>query len=214
VRAVLFDLDDTLIDRSTAFRAYAEELVSRFPNVLGVADVELLVELDERGYGSRAEYCRRVGQTFPALPFTAAELWDDLAARLPTFIPRAKVALELLAQLPCPVALVSNGGAAVQRAKLAQAGLDAVLPDGAIFLSSELGVEKPAPAIFEAALRWIGTTPAEAIFVGDNPVTDIAGARGVGMTTLWLAHGRRWPGTLPRPSYAAVDLEDAQRFLL
>jgi HAD superfamily hydrolase (TIGR01549 family) len=49
------------------------------------------------------------------------------------------------------------------------------------------GVVKPDPRIFQAALNRIGIGPKEAVFVGDNPVRDMEGARGVGMAHIWLA---------------------------
>ncbi len=58
-----------------------------------------------------------------------------------------------------------------------------------IVFSSEYGKRKPHPAIFEAALEELGVSPERALFVGDQPVADIMGAKGVGMKTvlaLWF----------------------------
>jgi putative hydrolase of the HAD superfamily len=60
--------------------------------------------------------------------------------------------------------------------------------DAAVF-SSELGVRKPHPRIFEVALEALGVAPERALFVGDRLDADIAGARQAGMTTaqaLWF----------------------------
>ncbi len=51
------------------------------------------------------------------------------------------------------------------------------------------GVVKPDPRIFQAALNRLGIGPQEAVFVGDNPIRDMEGARGVGMAHIWLAGG-------------------------
>ncbi len=50
-----------------------------------------------------------------------------------------------------------------------------------IVVSSEEGVRKPHRALFEKAMRETGATPAEAVFVGDSPLHDIAGAKATGM---------------------------------
>jgi FMN phosphatase YigB (HAD superfamily) len=47
--------------------------------------------------------------------------------------------------------------------------------------AADVGYLKPHPAIFEASLKQMGTTAAETIFVGDNPIADIAGAQGAGL---------------------------------
>jgi putative hydrolase of the HAD superfamily len=56
--------------------------------------------------------------------------------------------------------------------------------------TSDLGHVKPHPAAFQAVLEALGVSPAEAVFVGDRPVDDIAGASAAGMRTVWLPNGR------------------------
>jgi len=67
----------------------------------------------------------------------------------------------------------------VLRDQLAQCG---ALPyiDVTVF-SSEMGLRKPHPSLFEMPLAELGVPPQEAIFVGDSPSADIRGAQGVGM---------------------------------
>jgi len=57
---------------------------------------------------------------------------------------------------------------------------------GAIVDSARVGVEKPDPRIFGAALTALGVAPADALFVGDSLPRDMAGARGIGMAHAWL----------------------------
>ena len=58
--------------------------------------------------------------------------------------------------------------------------------------SADVGYLKPHPAIFEAALQCLGVQADEAVFVGDSPETDIAGAQSVGIRAV-LRVGRRTP---------------------
>jgi len=53
-------------------------------------------------------------------------------------------------------------------------------------LSSEIGVRKPSPIIFEAALKKAAAAPDQSVFVGDSLKMDISGARYVGMRTVYL----------------------------
>lgn len=55
--------------------------------------------------------------------------------------------------------------------------------------SSEVGVEKPDPAIFVAALERVGVNPSEAVHVGDQPRSDLVGARGAGLHAVLLDRG-------------------------
>lgn len=56
--------------------------------------------------------------------------------------------------------------------------------------SGEIGVTKPHPDAFGAVLGALGVTAAEAVYVGDRPHEDIAGAASVGLRTVLLKH--RW----------------------
>ncbi|RKU27597.1 hypothetical protein C6497_11045 [Candidatus Poribacteria bacterium] len=52
--------------------------------------------------------------------------------------------------------------------------------------STVLGISKPEPGIFEAALSELGVSPNESIYIGDSYRADMVGAKGVGMWTAWM----------------------------
>jgi FMN phosphatase YigB (HAD superfamily) len=56
----------------------------------------------------------------------------------------------------------------------------------AVVVSDAVGWRKPAPAIFAEALRRLGVAPADALFVGDRADIDVAGAHAAGLRTAWL----------------------------
>ena len=70
-----------------------------------------------------------------------------------------------------------------------------------VVISSRIGMRKPSPEIFEYAVDQIASrvNPGNILFVGDNPVADIGGARDAGMLTAWVARGRKWQITDYRP---------------
>jgi putative hydrolase of the HAD superfamily len=86
------------------------------------------------------------------------------------------------------------------------------LPD--VFLSSEVGAEKPDPRLFSAALERVGRAPAETLHVGDDPVRDIYGAARLGLATCWVSAGRSWPPELPRPTHTVTHIEQLAQLLL
>jgi putative hydrolase of the HAD superfamily len=55
--------------------------------------------------------------------------------------------------------------------------------------SDEVGYRKPHPQIFHETLRRAGSDPAQAVHVGDNPVDDVAGAKGAGMRAIHFSPG-------------------------
>ena len=57
---------------------------------------------------------------------------------------------------------------------------------GAIVLSSEIGVRKPDPQIFQVALERLHSEPASAVFIGNDWAADIAGARRIGLRAIYF----------------------------
>jgi putative hydrolase of the HAD superfamily len=110
------------------------------------------------------------------------------------------------------VGLVTNGPAEVQRDKIAMLGLEELI-DFAV-VSGELGVWKPDPAIFRAALRLGGSDAEDAVFVGDSPEYDIAGAQAAGMRSVWMDRGGSgWNPALPPPDRTVVALREVPPLL-
>ena len=126
--------------------------------------------------------------------------------------------LEALRERGLKLGLVSNAfdpGWLLHR-DLEQMGLAERL-DFAVF-SSELGVRKPDPRIFERALESLGVEPGRALFVGDRLYEDIRGAGELGMTTvqaLWFRVDEHPDGREPdHQAFTQLDvLNIAQRLL-
>jgi putative hydrolase of the HAD superfamily len=85
------------------------------------------------------------------------------------------------------LALVTNGASDLQRRKLALTGLAEHFD--VVVASCDIGIGKPDPAIFAAALDALGVEPAEAVMVGNDVDRDLAGAAAAGVRGLWIQHG-------------------------
>ena len=80
--------------------------------------------------------------------------------------------------------------------------------------STVVGVRKPDPDIFHAALLALDVSPSETVYVGDSYTHDVCGAKGVGMWTAWLVGEEE--KVCPDPSIVDVQLakvQDLERFL-
>lgn len=178
VKAILFDLDNTLIDRDLA--------VAKWLTTMVPADrIEPLLELDRGSYGPREEVFRIIGATAGV---TSAEARHRFFREIPDLVRVRPDADELLARLSVPAIIVTNGPSRFQRAKIVAAGL--VPRTAGIVVSSEVGADKPAPAIFHHALEVAGCSAHEAVMVGDHPINDVAGAEAVGLAAVLVRS--RW----------------------
>ena len=111
-------------------------------------------------------------------------------------------------------AIVSNtpwgSPASAWRAELARHGLlDAV--DATVFCA-DVGYRKPHSAPIEHALKLMGVRAEDAVFVGDDPRWDVAGAQRAGVKPILLA--RRPVGPLPDGLPIAATLPDVLREIL
>ena len=214
IEAVLFDLDDTLVDRRTAFRSVVEELYECHPSIREShsreAAVNHIIHCDL--FDDRFE---RIIQTWPGMAMNASDLRTWYYEALERAIKPDKLALSFLADLNregMPWGIVTNGDA-FQYTKLRLAGIQDIAPF--VIVSGDFGVDKPSPAIFKEALRRLKFPPAHAtLFVGDNADTDIKGAQQVGMLTAWIRLGRRFPPCRPYPNYVVEHVDELRPLLL
>lgn len=217
IRAVFFDLDDTLIDHTTAIRAavaglYAQhsELHEKFPNEIQFQRAWL--EAQNRHYPlylhgkiSHAEQkilrLRELWEGVRDLADTKCfALYDEFQAvyaKSWRVFPDVYPCIEALR--PAKLGIISNGWGRVQREKLALEKLDEQF--GIIVISSEVGMAKPDPRIFHMACAALQVPPAEAIYVGDLYDLDVQGPLAAGLTPVWL---RRRAGHIESPSVRAI----------
>lgn len=79
----------------------------------------------------------------------------------------------------------TNGTITAQRIKLAKTGLDKVFED--VFISEEIGFEKPSINYYQAIFQKIGSSnPEQYLMIGDSLTSDMQGGNNVGMMTCWF----------------------------
>lgn len=217
-RALVFDLDNTLLDRPAAQRKWSEEFVAALEDSERPADVteavEELMAFDRLGYATREEFARAVSGRYPRSchGLTVDEFLTEYRRRLIGHYPRDERVCSLVERLgkSYQLGIVSNGRESSQLPKMRQAGLEDQFE--AVAISGAIGFEKPHPKPFLFALESLGVSAADALYIGDNPHHDIGGAAAVGMHTCWVALGRSLPHDVAPPDLvidSILDLEDA-----
>jgi HAD superfamily hydrolase (TIGR01549 family) len=111
------------------------------------------------------------------------ELYRSAYATNRRAIPGSNKLLEYL-NTHARIGVVTNGLRTAQEEKLKACVLEKYID--VLIISEEVGYRKPDRRIFEEALKRTGTTPSEAIYVGDSWDFDIVPASGCGMKTIWL----------------------------
>jgi putative hydrolase of the HAD superfamily len=172
LNAVLFDLDNTLVDRDQAFH---DCVCAHFSEPAVRAQ---LFALDCGGRGNR-EALFDFWSTRAGAPMSQSIFGRLIAERLR---PNSCL-LEALGTLSksFKLGIITNGGGDIQRWKFQAAGLAQVIPPARVIISAEVGTAKPDPAIFHLACRALGEVSANCLFIGDDRENDYNGAKGAGM---------------------------------
>jgi putative hydrolase of the HAD superfamily len=183
IRAVIFDLWDTLIDFDPvigrAFQDRVAERLGRDPDELATLWVE---GRGRRESGPLRDYLLELGAEEDAAEELAAL---RLESTRPLLKPRPGT-LETLAELRrrgYALGLITVCSEDVER--LWEETPFADMFDAAVF-SCSVGLRKPDPRIYHLALDELGVDPGEAIFVGDGANDELAGAERVGMRAVLI----------------------------
>jgi len=201
------DLDNTLINRTGAFRLWASGFVDRLG--LDPHEVGWMMEMDLDGFARRSAVFEAIRVHFN-LDETAADVMADYRARVPELVtmpPHTLDALHAAKARGWRPWLVSNGEAGTQVPKLTAVGLDRVL-DGWV-VSDEAGVAKPSEAIFDVCAQRSGERLEGAWMIGDNGHIDIGGAHNAGMCSVWIHRNRSWEEPRYAPTFQAASVTDA-----
>ena len=215
IRAILWDVDGTLLDFAAAEKAAVQKLFIEFG--LGECTDGMVARYSaindaywkrlERGEITKAEVLVGRYRDFfselgidPALaePFNAryqVALGDTIVYR--------DDSLNVVKSLHGRVLqyVVSNGTIVAQRKKLERSHLGEWMEG--IFLSEQIGAEKPSPRFFEQVFAALPDIPREEmLIVGDSLTSDMAGGLAAGLPTCWYN-----PKGLPRPAGMAIDFE-------
>ena len=205
LRAVLFDLDDTLTLRTATLAQYVPCFVRDFAEQLRVVDPAMLAtelaRVDRSGYNPRRAFDLAELALWHASPGAEvlARHWSEHFVACTQGRTGLHATLDRIAAAGLRIGVVTNGPTKSQRRKIELLGLSDRI--SALLISEELGIAKPDPRIFHAALAQLAVEPAQCAFVGDNPEKDVLAATALGMRAIWL------PGALPWPADTAPARE-------
>ncbi|MCQ5128665.1 HAD family hydrolase [Butyricicoccus faecihominis] len=228
LKAVFFDLDDTLYASFMAGDAYAYEQLARFAEeTLGVNGQEFVA-----AFAAARKKLARMQPGMPPLHDRVLAAQGALESMGLNAVRYARAVFsvywnavfdkmerrpgvpELLRDLRAAgvkTAVCTDMLADIQLDKLDRLGLADLIDF--LVSSEEAGRDKPAPPIFQLALQKCGCLPEEAVMVGDNFLHDVQGAYDCGIPGVWL----NWTG-LDRPENAcphteAADFIEAARYI-
>jgi putative hydrolase of the HAD superfamily len=204
VKALLLDLDDTLLDYSGgAERCWAEACAAMAGSLDQARLAEVLAASRRSFWDDPARHRRervnmlRAWTQIAALaleaygapaPELAAVIAADFSARrraVMALFPETLACLSALRAAGIPLGLVTNGDATEQRWKIERCALAPFF--GAIVVEGEVGAGKPDAVVYRTALKALGAEPGPEVWmVGDHLEFDVAGAQRLGLRGVWM----------------------------
>jgi len=207
IKAILFDLDDTLFDHQHCARTALEDVRSSHEcfapmtaDALARAHAGILEELHQQVMVGRLDLDVARTERFRRLFATAGvDAPDSLASSAAATYrhrylaerraSRGAAALLKKVRERARVGIVSNNLLEEQQDKLRCCDLDQYVD--VLVVSEETGMSKPDPRIFQIALERLGCRPEEAVMIGDSWAADVIGAIAAGIRPIWFNPGMR-----------------------
>ena len=224
IEFLFLDLDDTILDFHKAERIAIAKTIRDF----GVEPTEAVLgryhvinkwhwEQLELGIMSREDVLvGRFAKLFEEMGVTAnpvdmARAYEKNLAIGHYFLPGAEETVEQLHK-KYRLFLASNGTASVQKGRMTSANLYRFFEK--VFVSQEIGHNKPAKAYFDACFAQIPDfDPAKAIIVGDSLSSDIQGGINAGIKTCWVNPNHATPKNGIVPDYEIEALHQLPALL-
>ncbi|OZM58767.1 2-haloalkanoic acid dehalogenase [Lottiidibacillus patelloidae] len=190
---MLFDLDDTLLDRDKAVEKMFSIILEKFYDDVDQSEKNNMLvqfkEYDKKSYGDNNKIIvfESLFHEFPPqyrLPQQhLQDFWNDHFPQCFSISPNTIKIINTI-KMHVKVAIITNGSTQRQKAKILKTNLNRYFDE--IIISEEVGISKPDKQIFELALRKIHVNPEAALFVGDDLEKDIAGCQNAGMKGIWF----------------------------
>lgn len=202
IDALLFDLDDTILNSRVAQLNAILEFKKKYKEFQNINDEEFINKWDVIMKAKYEKYLKgeitfqelrreRIKTMFFVYDITitnseAEKLFDSYQEiyekNWKTFDDAEEVLDELKTKYK--LAIVSNGNSMQQRKKIKLTGLDKYFKD--IFISEEVGYAKPQKEIFLTACKAINVKPENAVMIGDKYKVDIEGSINAGLNAIWV----------------------------
>ena len=180
-KAILFDLDGTLWDRTAAVRALLADQHEQFqaslsPVIPSREYVSQIMALEANGSADKfsvyVTFGEHHGLSESLIHCLHVDFWRRMGRCFQPF-PEVVATLRRLRDAGVKLGIITNGTVHIQDAKINALGVRELLD--VVVVSEREGVRKPEIEIFNRALDRLGVAASDAWFVGDNPEDDVVG---------------------------------------
>jgi putative hydrolase of the HAD superfamily len=190
IKAVLFDLDGTLLDRDASVEQFIaiqhDRLINKLKHIPKNDYTDRFIELDCHGHVWKDKVYQELVKEFKIEGLTWQMLLQDYEQQFQNHCIPFPGLVEMLISLKKQgylLGIVSNGWGEFQTHAIEGLGIEDYFD--VILISDFEQIRKPQAEIFHRAAQRLGVMSQDCVFVGDNPEADIIGAKNAGMKAIW-----------------------------
>lgn len=190
IKAVLFDLDGTLLNRDESIKRFINNQYERLNKWVGHISKEKytsrFIELDKRGYVWKDKVYQQLIQEFNISEITWEGFLQDYISEFKFNCIPFDHLIQMLDELKSSdllLGIITNGYGQFQMDNIQALGIKNYFD--VILVSEWEGMRKPDPKIFKKALEQLDVPPEHSIFIGDHPENDVKAAQTIGMKGIW-----------------------------
>jgi HAD superfamily hydrolase (TIGR01549 family) len=232
IKLVLFDLDDTLVHFDDYWEKSVKEALrdhfftkdmnanelfevfKRVDNALVQQLDSLQISLDEYRVKRFLYSMEQIGKTTDSE--TALDFEQLYQSKAKSNMKPNMAVNKLITELNSRylIGVLTNGSRSWQLHKLEAIGLHGVFPNEHVFISGEIGYEKPLPGIYNHVIRIVSLQPDQVLVIGDSWLNDVSGPIQQGMQAIWFNKKKKQIPSGPRPLAVINQLEELRDILL
>ncbi|KAB7673218.1 HAD family hydrolase [Bacillus sp. B1-b2] len=190
IKAILFDLDGTLLNRDESVQLFIANQYDRFSHYLDHIPKEQyihrFIHLDNHGYVWKDQVYKQLVSEFSIEKLQSEDFLQDYIENFHDYAVPYNHLISVLDNLKTQgllLGIITNGFGQFQMSNIEALGISDYFHT--ILVSEWEGIKKPDPAIFHSAVNKLQVTPSECVYIGDHPINDIKAAQEVGMRTIW-----------------------------
>ncbi|UNB48357.1 HAD family hydrolase [Staphylococcus coagulans] len=216
IKAIIFDLEGTLLDRKKSRDKFIEEQYERFHDYLVRVQAsdfrKKFIELDDDEDHDKPDLYKEIIKQFNVDRLSWKDLFHDFEMHFYRYVfpfYDTNYTLERLKAAGYKIGVIANGKSKIKQYRVYALGIEEYV--NYLSTSETVGFRKPHPRIYEDILEKLDVQPEEVIYVGDDALNDVAPAHAMGMVSVWYRHEGQEDEVVPLDSemdYEITTLEE------
>ena len=196
IKAIIFDLEGTLLDRKKSRDKFIEEQYERFHDYLVRVQAsdyrKKFIDLDDDEDHDKPDLYKEIIKQFNIDRLGWKDLFHDFEMHFYRYVfpfYDTHYTLKKLTEAGYKIGVIANGKSTIKHYRIYALGIEDYVNH--LSTSETVGFRKPHPRIYEDILEKLNVAPSEVVYVGDDALNDVAPARAMGMVSIWYRHKER-----------------------